>query len=86
MGLIEYYLIFALATSLFALIDVFYPILKAAKADGVVNALTENPNLSYFVYVCITTIVAPLVILPVLVPGLNERFRQGIKKTVYAPD
>lgn len=86
MGLIEYYIIFALATSLFALIDIFRPTLQEAKEAGVVNALTLNPKLSYFVYVCITTIIAPLVFLPILVPSLNERFREGIKKTIYSPD
>lgn len=86
MGLIEYYIIFALATSIFALIDIFYPALNAAKADGVVNSLTENPKLSYLIYLCITTIVAPLVIFPLLVPSLNERFRESISKTIYAED
>lgn len=86
MGLIEYYIIFALATSLFALIDIYYPILKQAMSDGVLNALTLNPKLSCFVYVCITTIIAPLVFLPILIPSLNERFRDGITKTVYEPD
>lgn len=86
MGLIEYYLIFALATSLFALLDIFYPTMKQAQAEGVDNTLTQNPKLSYFVYLCITTIIAPLVFLPLLVPSLNERFREGIAKTVYAED
>jgi uncharacterized membrane protein YdjX (TVP38/TMEM64 family) len=86
MGLIEYYLIFALTTSLFALIDIFYPTLKRAQAEGVDNTLTQNPKLSYFVYVCITTIIAPLVFLPLIIPSLNQRFREGIEKTVYAAD
>jgi len=86
MGLIEYYLIFAFATSLFALIDIFYPTLKQAQAEGIDNTLTQNPKLSYFVYVCITTVIAPVVFLPLLVPSLNERFREGIAKTVYAAD
>jgi len=86
MGLIEYYFIFALATSLFALVDIFYPTLNRAKSEGVDNTLTQNPKLSYFIYVCITTIIAPLVFLPLLIPALNDRFREGIEKTVYAAD
>lgn len=82
MGLIEYYLIFALTTAIFALIDVFMPTLRAAKAEGVKNTLTENPKLSYLIYVCITTIIAPLVILPMLVPSMNERFRNSIIKVI----
>lgn len=86
MGLIEYYLIFALTTSLFALLDIFMPTMRKAASEGVDNVLTQNPKLSYFVYVCITTIIAPLVFLPLLVPSLNERFREGIAKTVYTAD
>lgn len=76
--MIEYYLIFAFATSIFALIDIFMPVLNEAKADGIENVLTENPKLSYFVYICISTIIAPLIVLPLLVPSMNLRFRTSL--------
>ena len=78
----EYYIIFALATSIFALIDVFMPVLKEAKEFGVRNVLTENPKLSYFIYVCISTLIAPLIVLPVLVPSMNTRFRNSLANLV----
>lgn len=78
----EYYIIFALTTAIFALVDVFMPVLRAAQDSGVNNTLTENPKLSYFVYLCITTIVAPMVILPLLVPSMNARFRDGMAVVV----
>jgi len=82
MGLIEYYLIFAFTTSIFALIDVFGPILSKAREDGISNVLTENPKLSILVYLCITTLIAPLVILPLLIPSMNARFRDSLATTV----
>jgi len=78
----EYYIIFALATSIFALIDVFMPVLKEAKEFGVRNVLTENPKLSYFIYVCISTLIAPLIVLPLLVPSMNTRFRNSLANLV----
>ena len=82
MGLIEYYFIFALTTSIFALIDIFLPILNEARAAEVNNVLTENPKLSCLVYFCISTIMAPLLILPMLVPSMNERFRNTMHKVI----
>lgn len=86
MGLIEVYLTFALATSLFALIDIFMPSMKQARNEGIDNVLTQNPKLSYFIYVCITTIIAPVVFLPLVIPSLNERFREGVCRTIYEQD
>lgn len=80
--MLEYYLIFALATSIFALIDVFMPVLKEAKEFGVRNVLTENPKLSYFIYVCISTLIAPMIVLPLLVPSMNTRFRNSLANLV----
>lgn len=82
MSLFELYLIFALATSIFGLIDVFIPILQEARNFGVVNVLTENPKLSYFVYFCLTALMAPIIVLPMLVPSMNARFRDSMTKIV----
>lgn len=82
MGLIEYYLIFALTTSIFALIDVFIPTLNQAREDGVANVLTENPKLSVLVYFFLTTLIAPFVILPLIVPSMNTRFKNSLAKVI----
>lgn len=83
MGLIEYYLIFAITTSIFALIDVYVPTLKEAISKDVKNSLTANPKTSYVIYFIITAIIAPLVILPMLVPSMNERFRNSLSKIIH---
>lgn len=86
MGLIEYYLIFCLTTAIVALIDVFGPALRTAQADGVKNVLTENPKLSMCVYLCITTIMAPFIILPLLVPSMHERFKTSLTQIIREED
>lgn len=82
MSFIEYYIIFALTTSIFALIDVFIPLLNEVRNDNIINVLTENPKLSCVVYFCLTAIVAPFVILPIIVPSMNARFRESIDKVI----
>lgn len=82
MSFIEYYIIFALTTSIFALIDVFIPLLNEVRADEVVNVLTENPKLSCLVYFCLTTLTAPFVILPMIIPSMNVRFRESMAKII----
>jgi hypothetical protein len=81
--MLEYYIIFALATAIFALIDVFMPVLREAREFGVCNVLTENPKLSYLVYVCISTIIAPMIVVPLLVPSMNARFRASLHTMVH---
>jgi hypothetical protein len=82
MSFIEYYIIFALTTGIFALIDVFIPVLHEVKNFGITNVLIENPKLSCLVYFCLTTIAAPFIILPVLVPSMNIRFRESMLRIV----
>lgn len=78
MGLIEYYLIFAISTAIVALLDFFNPALADAEADGIKNVFTENPKLAKFVYFILTILMAPLIIMPLLVPSMNERFRLSL--------
>jgi len=82
MGLIEYYIIFAVSTALFAWLDVFGPALSEAKADGIQNVLTQNPKLSTLVYLGISTIMAPFIILPLMVPSMNSRFKSSLRSTI----
>ena len=82
MGSSELYVICCLTTALFALFDVFMPVLREARQDGVQNTLTMNPKMSYFIYVCISGIIAPIILLPLLVPSMNIRFRQSLADLV----
>ena len=82
MGLIEWYLLFALTTAIMAAIDVFIPLLSEARSNGVANVLTTNFKLSIVVYLGISTLMAPLLIVPLLVPSMNERFKDTLNKII----
>ena len=82
MGLIEWYLLFAFTTAIMAAIDVFIPLLSEARSNGVANVLTTNFKLSIVVYLGISTLMAPLLIVPLLVPSMNERFKDALNKII----
>lgn len=82
MSFSEYYIIFALTTAIFSLIDIFIPVLREASTDNIENVLTENPKLSCFVYFCLIVLTAPLVIIPMIVPSMNYRYRDSIAKVI----
>lgn len=85
MLIIEYYILFCIATSITALLDIFWPVIKQARADGIFNEVTEYPIFSLFVFFIINTIIAPLLIFVVLVPSLNEQAVKGLSKSIREP-
>lgn len=82
MGLIEYYCIFALATACACCYEFFWPTISEAKLLGVQNEFTEYPVLSAFIYICISALVAPILVLPMLFNDSGERFRNGLRNTI----
>ena len=86
MGVIEYYIIFALATAIAACYEFLIPLINEARDEGVKNSLTTNKWLSCFIYISISAIVAPFLIIPVLFPGPAKSFREGLAKIVFEED
>lgn len=82
MGPIEYYIIFALATSIACCYEFFWPVIKEAQLLGIENEFTEYPKLSAFIYICISTIVAPVLVIPMIFTTSGEKFRNGLRNTI----
>ena len=76
------YIIFAAATASSALYEIYWPLLKEARARGIVNDLTASPKLSCFVFWCIQFIIAPAVIVVVFVPSLSDAATAGLRKVI----
>lgn len=76
----ELYFLFALTTGIFALIDIFIPVLVEAKKQGANNVLVKNPGTSCLVYLITGTLIAPFLIAPLLVPSMNARFKSAMLK------
>lgn len=77
------YLIFCVTTSISAVLEVFWPILKSAKAEGIDNEFTNSPYLSVFVFFVINIFFAPLMFLGLFMPGCYARTYAGISKVVH---
>jgi hypothetical protein len=86
MGVIEYYLLFAFSTSFTACYLWFYPLLQKARSNNVENGFTKNPKLSIFIYIIISTIVAPFLVLPLLFTKYAEAFERGLSKEILKQD
>jgi hypothetical protein len=86
MDLIGYYLLFAFSTSLTACYVWFWPLLQKAMAQGVKNALTKAPILGVFIYILVTALIAPVIVLPILVPKMGENFARGLERELLKPD
>ena len=86
MELISYYLLFALSTAIAACYLWFWPMVQQAKAQGVQNSFTEYPVLSTVVYVLISTVVAPLLVPPMLSETIAQRFQAGLHREIFKQD
>jgi hypothetical protein len=86
MELIGYYLLFALSASLTSCYVWYWPLLQKAKAQNIVNTLTLNPVLGLVVYTGVTALVAPIIVLPLLIPSMNDSFVRGLEREMLKPD
>lgn len=82
MGIIEYYIIFCLTTALSCCYLFLWPVIKEAKELGVVNEFTEYPYFSCFVYIVLSALIAPILILPFLSNEKSEQFKNGLRNTI----
>lgn len=86
MGLIEYYLLFAFSTSITACYLWFWPLVQKAKEQNIKNQFTEYPIVSTIIYVIISAVVAPLLVLPLLFSSMAESFERGLSKEILKQD
>lgn len=86
MGLIEYYIIFALTTGLSSCYLFLVPAINKAKAEGIINSFTINTKLSYLIYILTSAIFAPLTIFPIMFQNSGDKFMTGIERVVLEQD
>jgi hypothetical protein len=86
MGLMEYYIIFALTTGLTSCYLFLVPAINKAKEQRVINSFTTNTKLSYLIYTLTTAIFAPLTIFPIIFNTSGIKFMTGIERVVLEPN
>jgi len=82
MGLIEGYLIFCLATTIASMYELFIPVISSLSITHPELPVIQHKWITLTTFVCITTIVAPIMLLPCIVPSMGERFRKSLWDTL----
>lgn len=83
MGLIEYYIIFAVTTAIACWYDSFWPLVSEARSVGIVNEFTQHPLMSSIIFLILSSLAAPILIIPFLSAEKSERFRDGLRKSIF---
>lgn len=86
MELIAYYLLFAFSTAITATIFWFWPLVQQARDTGITNTFTEYPKTSTIIYILASTVVAPLLIPPLLSEQMAQRFASGLAREILKQD
>ena len=83
MSYLVFYTIFAIATSLSSIYEIFWPAISGARQLGIKNDLTDSIYLSTFIVFLINTLFAPLVFLILVIPGASTEAMRGIVSIVH---
>ena len=86
MELIGYYLLFAFSTSITACIFWFWPLVQQARKSDIENTFTKYPKTSVVVYVLVSTVVAPLLVLPMFSERMAQQFSSGLAREILKQD
>lgn len=82
MGLIEGYILFALATTIASLYELYIPVINSLSLTHAEVSVVQHKWITLGTFTCITLVVAPLMLLPCIVPSMSERFRKSLWETL----
>jgi hypothetical protein len=80
------YIVFALSTSICAWLFYYLPVTREAKSRGIENSFTSSPVLSSIVYIVISTVIAPMLFLPLFSEIHGKQFRQALREEILKQD
>lgn len=86
MSILEGYLIFAFSTALTACYLWFWPAIQFLISEGIDNSFTKRPWLSVIIYVIMTAIIAPVVVLPIISTEYGKVFERGLRRAMQEKD
>jgi len=83
--MVEYliiYLIFAAATAATSLITIIIPVIDKISVVKPFNDIAQSPILAQFVFFVVGLLVAPLILIPSIVPAYNKTFQDSLFTTL----
>lgn len=84
MGLIEWYILFAVATAIFMHIEFFVPVLNNIEGFIPTPVVVEYRKLFYVTTFCISMLMAPLLSIPAIF--FSERFKRSLENELRRND
>lgn len=82
MSFLEGYILFSISTSLAVCYIWFWPLVRKATNNNIINSFTQRPWLSLFVFIIMGIIIAPLFILPLLSSTYGQALEHGLYKEI----
>lgn len=79
-------MLFAISTSLTCWYIWYLPLVRKAREAEIKNAFTEYPKLSTVIYITISALIAPLLVLPLLFTEFGNNFERGLSKEILKND
>jgi len=86
MSVLEGYIIFAFSTAIAACYLWFWPAIQFLISEGIDNSFTKRPWLSVAVYILMTSIIAPVLVFPLLSNKHGEAFDRGLRRAMQEKD
>lgn len=86
MDVIIVYIVFALSTAITCWFFFYRRALLELKAKNIQNQLTQRPVLSSIVYILISTVIAPLLVFPLLSRTAGTAFYESTLSGLAEPD
>lgn len=78
MGLIEFYLLFALTTAVVVIYELVWPVIQQIRLTHGELSVARQWKLTVVVFFVMSLAVAPLLLIPCLWPSKGERFRNTL--------
>lgn len=82
MGLIEWYVLFALTTACAASYELFWPVVRSLAITHPELQIVQSRAITMAVFFIMAFVLAPMTILPCLVPKMGVRFRHTLWETL----
>jgi hypothetical protein len=78
MDLIGWYFLFTVTTSLTSIFEIWHPVMLMLEKQNPNHNMVQYKFISYFVFFVSNLLLAPLIILPCLIPSWGQRFRTSL--------
>lgn len=79
-------MIFCFSTALAVWYMWYLPILNEARDAGVTNSLVSYPKLGHVVYILVSVVIAPVLLIPLISTSAGESFARGLRTEIFRQD